>query len=92
MLLTAKFAGILIMIWFYLTGKKAEEQGIKWAIIGVVGYWLTWWLADLLILDALVGTVKGGSAFLVTQIPVLISIVVSFFIRKKLLAEAEKNE
>ncbi len=93
MLLLAKLAGILVLIWFYLTGKKVEDQGIKWAVIGIVGYWITWWLADFLILDSLTGSVtKGAGVFLVTQIPVVFAVVAAFFIRKKLMSSAQSEE
>ncbi len=35
MLLLAKFAGIAVLVWFYLTAKEKGEPAIKWAIIGL---------------------------------------------------------
>jgi len=88
MLLLAKFTGILVLVWFYLTGKKLGEPAIKWAIIGLVGYWISWWLADKLILASLTGMFAKSSVavFFVTQIPVICAVVAVFFIRKKLIS------
>ncbi len=90
MLLLAKFAGILVLVWFYLTAKKIKEPAVKWAIIGLVGYWISWWLANKLILASLSGMFAKSSAmvFAITQIPVVFAIVAVFFIRKKLLNDA----
>lgn len=94
MLLLAKLAGILVLVWFYLTGKKLGEPPIKWAIIGLVGYWISWWLADLLILSSLTGmfTKSSIAVFLVTQIPVACAITASFLIRKKLISSVKITE
>ena len=94
MLLLAKLAGILILVWFYLSGKKVGESGVKWAIIGLIGYWISWWLADLLILSSLTGmfTKSSVTVFLVTQIPVICAVAAVFFIRKKLLSSVDASE
>ena len=94
MLLLAKFAGIAVLIWFYLTAKEHGEQPVKWAIIGLIGYWVAWWAVNLSVVSGLIALV-GKSAtlvFLITQIPVLGALTVAFFIRKKLLADAAENK
>jgi hypothetical protein len=94
MLFLAKFAGIAVLVWFYLTAKEKGEQPIKWAIIGLIGYWLAWWAVRLTVVAALSGVVAKSPmmAFIVFQIPALCAIAAAFFIRKKLLADApEKN-
>ena len=90
MLLLAKASGILVLVWFYLSGKKADEPPIKWAVIGLVGYWITWWLANKLILSSLTGMFAKSSVvvFLVTQIPVVIALAAVVMIRKKLINDA----
>ena len=90
MLLLAKLSGILILIWFYLTGKKMGEPPMKWAIIGLIGYWIGWWLGDLIILAGLFGMFSKSTVlvFLVTQIPVVCGVIVAFFVRKKLIKDA----
>ena len=39
MLFLAKFAGIVVLVWFYLTAKDKGEPPVKWAIkvIGLHG-------------------------------------------------------
>jgi len=95
MLFLAKFAGVAVLVWFYLTAKDKGEQPFKWAIIGLIGYWIAWWVVRLTVVAALSGLVAKSAmmTFLVIQIPAFCAIAAAFFIRKKLLsdAEAEKN-
>lgn len=93
MLILAKLAGILVMVWFYLAGKKQGQNGVKWAIIGLIGYWLAWWLGNQIILGALVGMFSKSKIiiFFVTQIPVICGLFVAFLARNKLISDAEKN-
>lgn len=88
MLLLAKLCGILSLVWFYLTAKNHGAPVLNWSIIGLVGYWLTWWLSKMLIVVPLAEVVAKHSVseFLLTQSPVLVSLLVCFLIRKKLLA------
>lgn len=89
MLLLAKLAGILVLIWFYLTGQKMGEPPVKWAIIGLIGYWLGWWLGDIIILAAVAGMFSKSTAviFVITQLPVICGVIVAFFVRKKLIKD-----
>jgi hypothetical protein len=92
MLFLAKLGGILVLIWFYLTGKKLGETPVRWAIIGLVGYWVSWWLGEELILSNLEGMFSKNPVmiFLVTQIPVVCGLVAVFFVRKKLIKDLGK--
>ncbi len=94
MLLLAKLAGVLVLVWFYLAGKKQGENAIKWAVIGLIGYWIAWWLGNKLILSLLVGMFSKSTTivFLVTQIPVVCGVVFAFFVRNKLIKDAEKAD
>jgi hypothetical protein len=94
MLLLAKLTGVLVLVWFFTTGKKMGENPIKWAIIGLIGYWLAWWIGNKLILGSLVGmfSKKTFIIYLVTQIPVVCGAVAAFFVRKKLIKIAEKEQ
>jgi hypothetical protein len=94
MLLLAKLAGVLVLVWFFMTGKKMGEPPLKWAIIGLIGYWLAWWLGNKIILSALVGMFSKSSViiFLVTQIPVVCGLAVAFFVRKKLIKDSNITE
>jgi hypothetical protein len=93
MLFLAKLAGIAVLVWFYLTAKEKGEQPFKWAIIGLIGYWIAWWAIKLTVVAALTGLVAKSATmtFLLIQIPALCAIAAAFLIRKKLLADtAEK--
>ena len=89
MLFLAKLAGIAVLVWFFLTAKNQGEQPYKWAIIGLIGFWITWWAIKLTVVTALAGLVAKSATmtFLLIQIPALCGIAVAFFIRKKLLAD-----
>ena len=91
MLFLAKFAGIAILVWFYLTAKDKGEQPFKWAIIGVIGYWIAWWAVKLTVVSALAGVVAKSAmmSFIVIQIPAICAIAAAFLIRKKLIADAD---
>jgi hypothetical protein len=93
MLYLAKFAGVAILVWFYLTAKEKGQPTLQWALIGFIGFWLTWWLVKLSILHPLGDMLAKSptSLFLVTQIPAIAGIIVCFFIRKKLIANAAKE-
>jgi hypothetical protein len=90
MLFLAKFAGIAVLVWFYLTAKDKGEQPLKWAIIGLIGYWIAWWAVRLTVVSALSGLVAKSAimTFVVIQIPALCAIAAAVLIRKKLIADA----
>ena len=95
MLHLARFAAIAVLVWFYMSAKEKGESPINWAITGLIGYWITWWLVRLTVVPALMGMFAKNptGAFLVYQIPALCAIGAAFFIRKKLLANsAEKAD
>jgi hypothetical protein len=85
MFILAKLCGILMLVWFYLTAKTHGGPLINWSIIGLIGYWLTWWLSKLLIEGPLVGLIPKNSS-VVFLVPVLVSLAACFLIRKKLIA------
>ena len=91
MLFLAKLFCILTLIWFYMSAKNHGGPWFNWSIIGLIGYWLTWWLSKFLIVVPLSSVVPQHSVveFLLTQSPV--AIAVCFFIRKKLIASLEAN-
>lgn len=92
MLLLAKMAGVAILVWFYLTAKNHGQPPIKWAIIGLIGYWVAWWAVKLTVVAALAGLVakSGTGTFVLIQVPAVLAVGAAFLIRKKLLADAEK--
>ncbi|MCK9395612.1 MAG: hypothetical protein M0Q44_08475 [Methylobacter sp.] len=94
MLHLARFAGIAVLVWFYLSAKEKGESPINWAIIGLIGYWITWWVVKLTAVSALSGMVAKNptGTFLLYQIPALCAIGAAFLIRKKLLADAAEKD
>lgn len=94
MLLLAKLAGIAVLVWFYLTAKNKGEPPIKWAVIGLIGYWVAWWAIRLTVVAGLSGLFAKNftATFIVAQIPALCAIGAAFLIRKKLLADASAAE
>jgi len=57
MLHLARFAAIAVLVWFYMTAKEKGESPINWAITGLIGYWITWWMVKLTVVSALSGMV-----------------------------------
>ncbi|MCF7964437.1 hypothetical protein V3O24_07190 [Methylobacter sp. Wu8] len=94
MLHLARFAGIAVLVWFYLSAKEKGESPLNWAIIGLIGYWITWWVIKLTVVSALSGMVAKNpmGTFLLYQIPALCAIGAAFLIRKKLLADAAEKD
>lgn len=94
MLLLARLAGVAIFLWFYFTAKQKGEPPFKWAILGFIGYWLTWWLVNLTLIKSLATAIPSNHmmAFLVSQIPAIVGILACFFIRKKLSADADATK
>lgn len=90
----AIFGGIAVLVWFYLTAKERGEERFKWAIIGLIGYWIAWWAVKLTVVNALSGLVAKSPmlASIVILIPALCAIAAAFLIRKKLIADADAAE
>ncbi len=93
MLHLARFAAIAVLVWFYLSATEKGESPMNWAIIGLIGYWLTWWLVKLTVVSALSAMVAKNptGTFLLVQIPALCAIAAAFVIRKKLLKDADQK-
>lgn len=84
----AKLFGILTLVWFYFAAKDRNAPVINWSVIGVIGYWLTWWLSKFLLLEPLSKMVAKHSMMemVLTQLPVACAVVACFFIRRRLIA------
>jgi len=83
----AIFAGIAVLVWFYLTAKEKGEHRFNWAIVGLIGYWLAWGGVKLVL--TISGLVAKGTimAVIVNQIPVICAIGAAFIVRRKLLSD-----
>jgi hypothetical protein len=90
MLFLAKVAAIAIVVWFYLSAKNNNQPTFQWAVIGFIGYGITWGIIKLSVVAVLAPMFAKTfiGTFAVIQIPALCAIAVSFFIRKKLLADS----
>jgi hypothetical protein len=92
MLVLAKLAALGVVVWFYMTADKNGEPPVKWAVIGLVGYIITWFLVDFVLDNAFASVIakKGGGGIIIGQIPALGGLLASLFIRKKLLGNIGK--
>lgn len=93
-MMLAKIAAILMVVWFYQTAKENQAETVKWVIIGLIGYWLTWWLVTLTLANPILGTLSKnqvGMYLLVTHIPAVTAVIAAYFIRLKLLKDLPKN-
>lgn len=90
----AKLFGILTLVWFYMAAKDHKAPLINWSIIGLVGYWLSWWLAKFLILEPLSKFVTKHSVMemVLTQLPVAVAVAACVLIRKKLIASVSSSD
>jgi uncharacterized membrane protein len=92
MLLLTKLAALAVIIWFYMTAEKNGQPTVKWALIGLVGYIITWFLVDF-ILDSAFSSAspkKAGGMFMLGQIPAIAGLAAAYLIRKKLLGDINK--
>jgi len=68
---------IIMLITFFQTAKQHRENGFKWAVIGIIGFTLSFAIAIMLI----------GETFSSAGIAILCC----FFIRAQLIATARKK-
>jgi hypothetical protein len=84
-MLLAKIIAVGILVWFFHSAKENDQQPFKWAIIGLVGYGITWEAAHL-ITDALT-----ANKIIAATVPALIAMVGAWLIRQKLISDAKKD-
>jgi putative flippase GtrA len=84
-MLLAKIVAVAILVWFFHSAKENGQQPFKWAIIGLVGFGITWEAAHLLT-DA----VTQNKAITLT-LPAILAAIGAFFIRQKLISDAKKD-
>lgn len=84
-MLLAKIIAVAILVWFFLSAKEHEQQPFKWAIIGLIGYAITWEAAHLLT-DAL-----SENRLVAATVPAIVATVGAFFIRAKLISDAKSD-
>lgn len=89
----AKIAAIVMLVWFFKTAQDQGQNPYKWAIIGLIGYWVTWWIVTLGVANPLLNSMPNGAwklLALIRHLPAFAAIIVSLFVRKKLLADLQK--
>ncbi|GAB4264634.1 MAG: hypothetical protein Kow0065_15450 [Methylomicrobium sp.] len=94
-MLFAQIAGIVMTVWFYQTATKLGENPMKWAITGLIGYWLTWWIVKLTIKMFNIDTMVGSSVVLkiiVISMPAIAAILATWYVRKKFLVDAAESK
>lgn len=84
-MLLAKIVAVAILVWFFHSAKENNQQPFKWAIIGLVGFGITW-EASHLITDALT-----ANKIVASTLPAGIALVGAFFIRQKLISDTKKE-
>ena len=91
----AKIAAIVMLIWFFQTAKEQQENPVKWLLIGLVGYWLVWWIVTLAVANPLLNSMPNRSWMILSVIrhlPAFAAIIATVLVRKKLLADVQKNQ
>ena len=71
MLILIKLAAIITAVVFYQTGKKHGENGIRWAIVGVIGYFLGFALAWMLIGETFIAILIACATVYFTRLQLL---------------------
>ena len=91
----AKIAAILMIVWFFQTAKERGGNPVQWVLIGLIGYWLAWWIVTLVVANPLLNSMPKGSVMilrLIPLIPAFAAIATAILVRKKLLSDLQKEE
>lgn len=83
-MLLAKIIAVGILVWFFYSAKENGGQPFKWAIIGLIGYAISWEALHLLT-DSMT-----ENKIISATMPAVVATVGAFFIRQKLIADAKK--
>ncbi len=84
-MLLAKIAAVVMLVWFYQTAKENAQEPFKWAIIGLIGFGITWEAAHLLT-DTLT-----ENRVIASTLPAVIATVGAVLIRQKLLVDTKRD-
>lgn len=83
-MLLAKIIAVGILVWFFYSAKENGGQPFKWAIIGLIGYAITWEVLHL-ITDTIT-----ENKIIASTAPAAVATVGAFLIRQKLIADTKK--
>ncbi len=84
-MLLAKIAAVAILVWFFHSAKENGQEPFKWAIIGLIGFAITWEGLHLLT-DALT-----ENRAIASTLPAVVATIIAVFIRQKLISDAKKE-
>ena len=71
MLILIKLAAIITVVVFYQTGKSNGENGIRWAVIGLVGYILGFAIAWVVIGETFIAILMASITVYFTRLQLL---------------------
>ena len=83
-MLLAKIIAVAILVWFFHSAKENGQEPFKWAIIGLVGYGITWEAAHL------ITDVMTENRLIASTLPAVLAAVGAWAIRQKLVSDAKK--
>ncbi len=84
-MLLAKIAAVAILVWFFYSAKENGQEPFKWAIIGLIGFGITWEIAHL-ITDKIT-----ENRMIASTLPALVATVGAAFVRQKLVSDAKRE-
>ncbi|MDT8406946.1 MAG: hypothetical protein RQ715_06825 [Methylococcales bacterium] len=90
-MLLAKIAGIVTLVWFYQSAQKRGLPPIQWALIGLIGFWVSWWIVTLGVANPLLEAMEKSSAWLlllIRQLPALAGVATAVLVQKRFLMTA----
>lgn len=94
-MMLAKIAAILMIVWFFQTAKQHGGKPVQWVLIGLIGYWVVWWIVTLAVANPLLNSMPKGSVMmllLIRHVPAFAAVAAAMLVRKKLLADLQKEE
>jgi len=83
-MLLAKIIAVGILVWFFYSAKENGGEPFKWAIIGFIGYAITWEALHLLT-DSMT-----ENKVIASTVPAAVATFGAFLIRQKLIADTKK--
>jgi hypothetical protein len=94
MLLLAKALAVVTVVWFYLSAQQKKQKPITWAVIGLIGYVLTWFLVRYTIIPMFPRSASQSmfSGFLIMQIPAVLGFFAVYLVRGKLMHDADNAQ
>lgn len=93
MFIFSKLLGILSLVWFYNTAKQYGAPIFNWSVIGLIGYWLTWWLVKLAVIDSISTSIPRDSSMqiVLALVPAFCGFAACYVIRNQLIASLNRS-